>query len=352
MSSKLFRLLAFVALILCMTVSEGFAASQPMHKLNYFQTSTIQKDGQDVLLIEIGMNKDKLEYDVVVKPYMKNRLIINLQRTTPGKIDRDIPLKSDLAKRVKIQELEKGRTQVSVDLAHEAVEGTSYNVYTLPEDRKAKKPYRLVIEVMMPPAPAVDDNKVEGLKGHAIVLDPGHGGSDSGAVGPDDVTEKEVTLAVSKKVQALLQAGGARVIMTRETDRDVYGINATDRQELQARVNVSLYAPESEIFVSIHCNAFSNPAAHGMETYYYDGSYRGQRLATLLNEELAVAGGLFNRGVKTANFYVIKHTNVPASLIELGFITNYQEESLLADDAYQDKLALAITKAIGRYFQE
>ncbi len=350
MSSKLFRLLAFVALILCMTVSEGFAASQPMHKLNYFQTSTIQKDGQDVLLIEIGMNKDGLEYDVLVKPYMQNRLIINLQHTSPGKIDRDISLKSDLAKRVKIQEVETGRTQISIDLAHAAVEGTSYNVYTLPEDRKAKKPYRLVIEVM--PSAAVADDKVEGVKGHAIVLDPGHGGSDSGAIGPDGVTEKEVTLAVSKKVQALLQAGGGRVIMTRETDRDVYGINATDTQELQARVNVALYAPESEIFVSIHCNAFSNPAAHGMETYYYDGSYRGQRLATLLNEELAAEGGLFNRGVKTANFYVIKHTNVPASLIELGFITNYQEEHLLMDDAYQDKLALAVAKAIGRYFQE
>ena len=333
-----------------MTVSEGFAAGQAMHKLNYFQTSTIQKDGQDVLLIEIGMNKDGLEYDVLVKPYMQNRLIINLQRTTPGKVDRDIPLKNDLAKRVKIQEVETGRTRISIDLAHAAVEGASYNVYTLPEDRKAKKPYRLAIEIM--PSAVTVDGKVEGVKGHAIVLDPGHGGSDSGAIGPDGVTEKEVTLAVSKKVQALLQAGGARVIMTRETDRDVYGINATDTQELQARVNVGLYAPESEIFVSIHCNAFSNPAAHGMETYYYGGSYRGQRLATLLNEELAAAGGLYNRGVKTANFYVIKHTNVPASLIELGFITNYQEEHLLMDDAYQDKLAFAVAKAIGRYFQE
>ena len=344
----MFRLLALVTVLLCMTASAGSASGQPMHKLTYFQTDTVEKDGQKVLRIEIGMNRDDLEYDVQVKPYLRKRLLINLKNTKPGKLDKDISLKSKLVKRVKLQELELGRTQVSIDMAHDVTEGL-YNVYTAPADRKLKKPYRLVIEILPPTA---SSGKVEGVKGHAIVLDPGHGGSDSGAVGPHGVTEKEVTLAVAKKVQSILQDAGARVIMTRETDRDVYGVNATDRQELQARVNVGLYAPETEIFLSIHCNAFSNPAAHGMETYHYAGSYRGQRLATLLNEELLKEGGLSNRGVKTANFYVIKHSKVPASLIELGFITNYNEEALLRDDAYQNKLAFAIAKAIGRYFQE
>ena len=88
-----------------------------------------------------------------------------------------------------------------------------------------------------------------------------------------------------------------------------------------------------------------------METYYCAGSAKGQEFASLLNEELAKAGGLFNRGVKTANYYVLRHTNMPASLIELGFVTNYNEEKLLRSDAYQNKLAGAIVKGIARYFK-
>ena len=117
-----------------------------------------------------------------------------------------------------------------------------------------------------------------------VAIDPGHGGSDTGAVGPTGVTEASVTLAVSKDLQSILENSGARVTMTRNKDVDVYGPNASDRQELQARVNVGEYTPGAELFVSIHCNAFSNPASHGMETYYYAGSPRGERIATLVNE--------------------------------------------------------------------
>ena len=349
MASKLFRLLAFMVLSLFLLGTEGVAASPSAHKLNYFQTSTVHQDGRDVLRIEIGVDGDGLEYTARLKDYVVQRLAVDLEDTNPGKLRREIPLKSDLAKRVTIRELGPGRTQVGIDLAVEASED-SYRVYTEKANRREKKPYRLVIEITRPAAAA--PGGLGGLQGHTVVLDPGHGGSDSGAVGPHGVTEKSVTLSVAKKVQSILKASGTRVIMTRETDRDVYAANATDRQELQARVNVGLRVPEAEIFLSIHCNAFSNPAAHGMETYHCPGAYGGGKLATILNEELERAGGLFNRGVKTANFYVMRHSKVPASLIELGFITNYREEALLSDDEYQNKLAMAIAKGISRYFQE
>ncbi len=87
-----------------------------------------------------------------------------------------------------------------------------------------------------------------------------------------------------------------------------------------------------------------------METYYYGGSSGGKRLASLINQELQEAGGLFNRGVKTANFYVIKHSSMPATLLELAFITNPREERLLADADYQQKLAQAIARGVARYF--
>ena len=253
----------------------------------------------------------------------------------------------ELASGVKIQEPEKKHTVVTVSLNNDVRDG-NYKVYTLEEDKKEKKPYRLVIDIF-PPNPM--KQKIYGVEGHSIVLDPGHGGSDSGAIGPHGVQEKDITLVVAMKTKELLEKSGANVIMTRETDCDVYGINATDRQELQARVNVGERARKAEVFVSIHCNAFSNANAHGMETYYYGNSYRGRKLATFLNEELAEFGGLSNRGILTANFYVLKHSRMPGSLIELGFITNYEEEAYLDDEEYQDRLAFAIANALGRYFQ-
>ena len=87
-----------------------------------------------------------------------------------------------------------------------------------------------------------------------------------------------------------------------------------------------------------------------METYYFPGSARGQQLATYIYDELLKDGGLAGRGVRTANFYVIKHSSMPATLLELAFITNPREERLLGDDKYQNTLAKAIVRGISRYF--
>ena len=88
-----------------------------------------------------------------------------------------------------------------------------------------------------------------------------------------------------------------------------------------------------------------------METYYYPKTDADERFATLLNEELAAAGGLYNRGVKSARFYLLRHTEIPASLVELGFLSNPDEEALLADGDYQATLAQALFHAIERYFE-
>ena len=222
----------------------------------------------------------------------------------------------------------------------------SYKVHT------ERKPYRLIIDIYKSEVnglnedEAIDDDNLE-FKPGSVVIDAGHGGSDSGAVGPNGVMEKTVTLDVAKKVQRLLNEAGKEVVMTRWSDVDVSWAGASNGQELQARVD--RIPPGAALFVSIHCNAFSNPATNGMETYYYWGSSEGQRLATLLNEELENFGGRPNRGVKGANFYVLKHSNVPASLIELAFVTNPEEEYLLSDDNYQEQLAQAITRGIKRY---
>ncbi len=345
MVRKLFFLLLLTALFMMAAIPAAFAG-KPVHKLNSFQASMVQEDGQEFLRIEIGMNRKDLEYNIREDEVTEDQLVIHLENTKAGKQKKDIPLEYELASGVKIEEPEKKHTVVTV-LTKNAVIDENCKVYTADADKKAKKPYRLVIDIY----PSLFKQKVYGVEGHSIVLDPGHGGSDSGAIGPHGVKEKDVVLAVAMKTKELLEKSGANVIMTRETDRDVYGVNATDRQELQARVNVAERARKAEVFVSIHCNAFSNANAHGMETYYYGNSYRGRKLATFLNDELAEFGGLFNRGIKTANFYVLKHSRMPASLLELGFVTNYEEEAYLDDDEYQDRLAFAIANALGRYFQ-
>lgn len=345
--SRFFRCLALLAMSMLMLSSVGLAARHHVSELTYFQAEETKVNGSNVFRIEIGTKDNDMKYTVSTKPYLSRQIILDIDNMKPGKLRSNISLKSELARQVEIQEQGKGHTQVRITCLRDMEEGT-YKVYTLPADRKQGKPFRIVIDIMKDQAP--EAGTVAGVKNHTIVLDPGHGGSDSGAIGPRGVTEKEVTLAVAKKVQNILENGGAKVVMTRETDRDVYGVNATDRQELQARVDVGTRVPDADIFVSIHCNAFSNPAAHGTETYYYSSSSRGYRLASLLDEELIAAGKLFNRGVKAANFYVIHHSPMPASLVELAFITNPEEERLLSDDSYQNRLAMAIAKGISRYF--
>ena len=338
----------FFSILLLLTMNGTEAArGNKTHELNYFKTTRLMVDGRDTLRIEIGMNRDDLTYQKETKGYLNKQLTINLANTVVGNLRRHITLKDEQVNTVLLLDNGDGSTKVIVK-GHD-IKADNCNVYMAAKDRKTKKPYRLIIDVMAPKGKNAGAD-VAGVEGRTIVLDAGHGGSDSGAVGPSGVSEKSVTLAVTKKLAAILNESGANTVMTRSDDVDVYAPNDTAAEELQARCDVANSTPGADAFVSIHCNAFSSPTAHGMETYYYAPSVSGLRLASFLNEELEQAGGLFNRGVKTANFYVIKHTNMPASLIELGFITNYKEEALLADDEYQQKLANAIAKAIARFF--
>ncbi len=341
-------LVTLAAFFIGMLPNGAEAARADEHKLNYFQTSRVKIAGRNALRIEIGMTGNEPRYTVKEHNYLRQELVVNLPNTQRGKVKSFIPMTNGLASQVRITEVGND-TQIAVAFTND-VNPNNYRISTLPAERKLKKPARIVLEILEPYKEGGSINS-PGLKGKTIVVDAGHGGSDSGAVGPTGAMEKTVTLAVAKKVQNILTQSGAKVVMTRTRDVDVYAPNATAAQELQARCDVANRDSHTALFLSIHCNAFSSPAANGMETYYSAGSAKGQRFASLLNHELAKAGGLFNRGVKTANYYVLRHTAMPASLVELAFITNYREEELLRSDAYQNKLAAAIVRGIARYFQ-
>ena len=298
------------------------------------------------LRIEIEF-KGKLNPEDYLLSTQGNFLVVDLYNTKPGRISKisGKNISDNLVEKISAVEFKPNQTRFTAKLS-EPIDEDNCKISVEPAIKSEKKSAKVVIDI---PKNIQQENSF-GIDDKVVVIDAGHGGSDKGAVGPNGVTEKSVTLAVALKAEKLLTESGAKVVMTRKTDIDVASPQASDAQELQARVNKT--PPNADIFISIHCNAFTNPKTNGMETFYFSGSPSGKKLAELLNEELLKYGGRLNRGVKTANFYVLKRSRCPASLIELAFVTNPTEENLLADDDYQNKLAQAISSAVNRYFNE
>lgn len=188
------------------------------------------------------------------------------------------------------------------------------------------------------------------LEGKVIVIDPGHGSiqpggwSDPGAVGPSNLYERDVVLDIAKRLAKKLEAQGAKVILTRTGDTN---LTLAGRAEIANKNN-------ADIFVSIHCNAHTNRSVGGTSTYYY-GEVGGQRevrkkLAQAVQQELVKAIGLRNIGILEANFAVLRHTKVPSILVETAFISNPQEEKLLATAEFREKIAEGICNGILKYF--
>lgn len=186
------------------------------------------------------------------------------------------------------------------------------------------------------------------LTGKKIMLDPGHGGEDPGAVGPTGLQEKSCTLKVATYVKNYLEKYAyATVNMTRSSDVYV---------SLQKRVELANNWG-ADRFISIHFNSSTTPSVNGTETFYYNDSSNPTRtslsknLAEKLQTRLIQELGLSNRGVKTANFYVIKYTKMPASLTESSFISNPQEEARLKNTDYIIRIAKAHYYGIMDHYQ-
>lgn len=299
------------------------------------------EQGDTYLHIEINTNREVKNFSIQENPNNKYQLIFNIEDAQISNISRQEKLDGNIAKKVFLQE-KKDTVQGKIYLQEEV--NNNYKIYSLGKKGIAIDIFNSVVNT-----PVVSDVALSNVKNKIITIDPGHGGSDSGAVGPNGYTEKEGAFAISQKVASILNQSGAKVVMTRDSDVDVYGPNASARNELQARVDVGNNA-NSDIFVSVHCNAFVNPAANGTQTFYYGSSYQGQRLAQSIQEKMIEVNGLRDRGISTCNFYVVKHSYMPAVLIETAFITNYDEEALLSDDEWQTTMAKAIAEGINEYF--
>ncbi len=189
-----------------------------------------------------------------------------------------------------------------------------------------------------------------GIKDKKITLDPGHGGSDPGAIGAKGTKEKDITLKIAKEMKEQLEKKKAKVSMTRTSDKDVHGPYASDVDELQARVNVA-ERNDADVFISIHINSSTSPKVSGFSTYYYPKNSHDKRLANNIQNKLAKNFGRENLGIREANFYVTKRSSMPSVLIELCFISNKEEEKLLQSSWFQKKAAKLIAEGIEDYFK-
>ena len=278
------------------------------------------------------------------------------------------PKKHDLISQVRVGTPDKDKLRVVFDLA---AEGTKSEVVVL------ENPYRIVIDITQPRGSSVAKS-AETVKPSrpVVVLDPGHGGKDSGAVGHGGVLEKIIALKLSKEVKSILDKKGIDTILTRQDDTFL------SLEERTAKAN----GLNADIFVSIHANAHKDSSVHGIETYYLDvtndrysirlaaveNKVREERVSELQLALAELSSRLFTEqsaslarsiqdslvtasrktrktrdlGVKSSLFYVLLGTRMPAVLVEAGFISNPSEQKALASSTYRSKLAGAIASGI------
>ncbi len=195
-----------------------------------------------------------------------------------------------------------------------------------------------------------------------VIIDPGHGGEDGGAVGKNGISEKELNLALSNELCVMLRSSGYRVVMTRTEDKMLYDpkddYHGRKKQlDLNARVNIA-QEYKNAIFVSIHMNTFPDGRYSGLQVYYSNNSYNGEASLELAESiQSSVSGSLQKnnqRKVKPSagNIFILEKIHHPAILIECGFISNQAECELLCDGDYRKDLALAVFCGINRYISK
>lgn len=178
-----------------------------------------------------------------------------------------------------------------------------------------------------------------------IVIDPGHGGSDPGSYRGDAI-EKNLTLDMAQRLRRILIARGWQVVMTRDSDRDVYAPNDSATQELQARDDVA-NGRGARLLVSIHVNAFMNAGPHGATAYYYKPV--DLALARAVDRRIGTELGIKNDGVVKDKLYVVHHAVMPATLVETAFISNPDDRALLMSPDWRERMARAIADGITDY---
>ncbi len=279
------------------------------------------------LKVEDGLNK-------VFKLGNPDRLVIDLHNTTNG-VDEILNLDNSMVSAIRTGQLASDTTRMVLDLKKivdyhfeinkdalliRIVEPTGSNDVTVPNESAGQSEQ---------PMPVVDDK--------LIILDPGHGGIDVGAIGASGKYEKNLVFDITNQLKTALEDEGYTVVLTRSDDSYI---------SLDERVNIADHT-NAFAFVSIHANSAANSSAEGLEVYKYYGS--DPKLAQNVLDAILIQTGQVNRKVKEAGFYVIKNTLMPSVLIETGFISNTREEAFLWDQENQEDIVRGIVEGIMKY---
>ena len=196
------------------------------------------------------------------------------------------------------------------------------------------------------------------VSGKVVVLDAGHGKPDEGAESSSGTTEAETNLKIALKVQNLLEQSGCTVILTRSDENAIYDIDSKTLKQkkisdIRNRVKIGNES-SADIFVSIHLNKIPQSQYYGWQCFYKANDEKSIKLAKELQENLNKSIQKENKRVamKLDTVYIMKHVEIPISIVECGFLSNQEEEKQLLEDSYQNRLAWGIFNGIQEYFYE
>ena len=370
MIKKLIRLFLILAAILMLPSASGaLAKDAQVTALRW----TSRNDGNPPF-VRIAMDLSKAVHaEAAIDEAGKNFEVV-LKKTSMGSVASQYDMDPRAIDFATLSEKE-GDTYLDVALS-KPQKIDDIRVFALRPDAKMKKPHRLVVDIPVIGAKQTYTKKASSaassspassykkqsynvssdaksvLKGKIICIDPGHGGTDVGAIGHiggKDVYEKNITLSIALPLRDMLTSAGAKVVMTRDTDKDVYGPWADADPELQARCDIANEA-HADAFVSIHIDSFSNSSVDGTTAYYNAKSSKDLLLAQMMHQATMNSLSIPDRGVKSNDFYVNVYTTMPSVLMEMGFITNDHRVKMLTSSWGPRGIAQSLFNGLVNYF--
>lgn len=370
MIKKLIRLFLILAAILMLPSASGaLAKDAQVTALRW----TSRNDGNPPF-VRIAMDLSKAVHaEAAIDDAGKNFEVV-LKKTSMGRVASQYDMDPRAIDFATLSEKD-GDTYLDVALS-KPQKIDDIRVFALRPDAKMKKPHRLVVDIPVIGAKQTYTKKASSaassspassykkqsynvssdaksvLKGKIICIDPGHGGTDVGAIGHiggKDVYEKNITLSIALPLRDMLTSAGAKVVMTRDTDKDVYGPWADADPELQARCDIAKEA-HADAFVSIHIDSFSNSSVDGTTAYYNAKSSKDLLLAQMMHQATMNSLSIPDRGVKSNDFYVNVYTTMPSVLMEMGFITNDHRVKMLTSSWGPRGIAQSLFNGLVNYF--
>ena len=192
-------------------------------------------------------------------------------------------------------------------------------------------------------------------KKYIVCVDPGHGGTDPGKVGINGQLEKDINLAIAKKLKTYLEASDVTVVLTRDKDMGLYSSGDAHKKMADMRERCQLIEEvKPDLVISIHQNSYHEEAIRGGQVFYYKTSVRGKKLAQILQERFDYVLGDANKRQAKANdnYYLLLHVKEPIIIAECGFLSNWEEAEKLETKEYQDRLAWTLHMGIMEYLNQ